>query len=240
MAEKYPKEFLDRLKAVTGKRPKTVIDHILAHGHVTTEELREIYNYDHPPRAVKDVSDLGIPIERFKAKGKHGRTIAAYRFGDPSAARGTTHAGRIIFSKAFKKALLARDSSKCSACSTEYSPALLQIDHRIPYEVGGQTPGKPNEDDYMLLCRPCSRAKSWECEHCQNGKVDKKPEVCQTCFWASPLSYEHIAMRQIRRLELVWTEGEVKEHDELLRIAKDADAEMPEYVKEVIRKHVLE
>ena len=47
-------------------------------------------------------------------------------------------------------------------------------------------------------------------------------------------------MRQIRRLELVWTEGEVKEHDELLRIAKDADAEMPEYVKEVIRKHVLE
>ena len=87
MAEKLPKDFLNRLKAVTGKRPKTVIDHILAHGQITTEDLKDIYGYSHPPRAVKDVTDLGIPIERFKAKGKDGRTIAAYRFGDQSNLR---------------------------------------------------------------------------------------------------------------------------------------------------------
>ena len=44
-----PPEFLDRLRAVTAKRPKTVIDHILEHGFITTEELSELYGYDHPP-----------------------------------------------------------------------------------------------------------------------------------------------------------------------------------------------
>lgn len=36
-----PADFVARCQAVTAKRPRTVIDHILAHGYVTTEELRE-------------------------------------------------------------------------------------------------------------------------------------------------------------------------------------------------------
>jgi hypothetical protein len=36
---KYPKEFLELCASVTGKRPKTVIDHILKHGHITTAEV---------------------------------------------------------------------------------------------------------------------------------------------------------------------------------------------------------
>ena len=51
----YSPEFLARLRAVTNLRPKRVIDHILEHGFVTTEELRIIYGYDHPPRAARDV-----------------------------------------------------------------------------------------------------------------------------------------------------------------------------------------
>lgn len=43
MAERLPKEFLERLRTVTGKRPRVVIEHILKHGHITTEELRDIY-----------------------------------------------------------------------------------------------------------------------------------------------------------------------------------------------------
>jgi hypothetical protein len=50
MAEqKLPKAFLERLSAVTGKRPKTVIEHILKHGFVTTQDLRDKYGYNHPP-----------------------------------------------------------------------------------------------------------------------------------------------------------------------------------------------
>ena len=52
-----PKEFLDRLKAVTAKRAKTVIDHILKHGYITTEQLSDEYGYDHPPRAARDVRE---------------------------------------------------------------------------------------------------------------------------------------------------------------------------------------
>lgn len=43
MPQKYPKEFLELCRSVTAKRPKTVIDHILKHGHIATEELKEKY-----------------------------------------------------------------------------------------------------------------------------------------------------------------------------------------------------
>ena len=55
-----PAEFLELLESVEAKRPRTVIDHILAHGYVTTEDLKERYGYNHPPRAARDVRELGI------------------------------------------------------------------------------------------------------------------------------------------------------------------------------------
>lgn len=42
--QEYPQDFLDRLKSITNKRAKTVIDHILQHGFITTEELKTLYN----------------------------------------------------------------------------------------------------------------------------------------------------------------------------------------------------
>lgn len=35
----YSKEFLDLLESVTAKRPRTVIQHILQHGYITSQEL---------------------------------------------------------------------------------------------------------------------------------------------------------------------------------------------------------
>jgi hypothetical protein len=63
-----PKEFLDRLSAVRNKRARAVIEHILAHGSISTEVLKNVYGYDHPPRAAKDVRDEGIPLETFRVK----------------------------------------------------------------------------------------------------------------------------------------------------------------------------
>ena len=37
--KEYPKEFLDLLESVTAKRPRTVIQHILKHGFITSQEL---------------------------------------------------------------------------------------------------------------------------------------------------------------------------------------------------------
>ena len=62
----YPPEFLELLKSVQAKRPRTVIEHILENGQITTEELKDIYGYNHPPRAIRDVREQGIPIETFR------------------------------------------------------------------------------------------------------------------------------------------------------------------------------
>ena len=38
----YPKEFLEYVQSITNKRAKIVIDHILAHGFITTEDLKRL------------------------------------------------------------------------------------------------------------------------------------------------------------------------------------------------------
>jgi hypothetical protein len=86
MSKKYPKEFMELLESVEAKRPRTVIQHIIKHGHITSQELKDTYGYNHPPRAVRDVRERGIPIETYRIEGTDGRKIAAYRFGDPSEA----------------------------------------------------------------------------------------------------------------------------------------------------------
>ena len=74
---KYPKEFLEHIKSITNKRAKIVIDHILKHGFITTEDLETTYSYNHPPRAARDVREAGIPLETFNIKSKSGKSIAA-------------------------------------------------------------------------------------------------------------------------------------------------------------------
>ena len=90
----YPKEFLDLLKSITAKRAKTVIDHILKHGFITTEDLKMKYGYDHPPRAVRDVREQGIPVETYKVDDSNGKKIAAYKFGDFKKTRFSKLSGR--------------------------------------------------------------------------------------------------------------------------------------------------
>lgn len=231
-----PKWFIERAKAVTAKRAKTVIDHILKHGHITTEELNTLYGYDHPPRAARDVREQGIPLETFRVAGSQGKSIAAYRFADPSKIRTGTLSGRKVFSKEFKKLLIERAGCKCAICLTEYESRYLQVDHRVPYEVGGEGTGENAPDELQLLCGSCNRAKSWSCEHCQNWTDDKKPKVCQTCYWAAPTAYKHVALRLIRRLDVTWTDEETRDFDRLVRAAKKQSQPLPEFVKAALRK----
>ena len=59
------------------KRSRIVIDHIIKYGQITTEELKELYGYNHPPRAIRNVREEGIPLETLKAVSKDGKKIAA-------------------------------------------------------------------------------------------------------------------------------------------------------------------
>ena len=158
---KLPKKILNRLEAVSAKRPRTVIQHILKHGSITTQELSEVYGYEHPPRAIRDVRELGIPIVKTNAKDKSGKSIAKYMFGDLSKWSGVSRkaSGRTALSKALKSALIERFGSRCFIYLEAMDAASLQVDHRVPYEIGGEA----STDDigsFMLLCPSANRAKS--------------------------------------------------------------------------------
>jgi hypothetical protein len=133
---------------------------------------------------------------------------------------------------------LAREKgSRCQICLAQLEERYLQIDHRVPYEVAGDVKlDERDTESYMLLCGSCNRAKSWSCEHCPNWTGTKSGGVCQTCYWASPEAYKHIALVAARRLDLVWTGRETEVFDELQSRAKAAGEPMPEHVKRLLRQ----
>lgn len=235
--ETYPPGFLKLLKSVEAKRPKTVIDHIPEHGQVTTEELKDRYGYNHPPRAIRDVKEEGIPVRTFRVTGTDGRKIAAYKFGDPSEVRAAQLSGRTAFLSRLKTALIEKHGPRCNIYLEPFPLRELQIDHRVPFEIAGDKADLSEDtDEYMLLCGSANRAKSWSCENCANWQA-KAATTCQSCYWAYPESYTHIAMRDIRRLDLLWSSDEISEYDLLIKEANKVQEEAPEYVKNVLRNH---
>ncbi len=222
-------------EGVTKARARVVIDHILQHGSVTTEELQSLYALDHPPRAVQDVKEAGIPIEMFKVRSERtGRKIAAYRFGDPSKIRNGRIDGRKAFSKKFKEALLARYGEADALTGQRLEGRYLQIDHRIPYQVAGDDAhDETNLDAYMLLDASSQRAKSWSCESCRNGRELKDADICRGCYWAFPENYTHIAMMDQRRVDVVWSGAEVKAFEELHKKATASGLSLSEMLKKL-------
>ena len=237
-ADTLPPDFLKLLGEVKAKRPRTVIEHILKHGQITTEELKSRYGYNHPPRAARDVRELGIPLETFRVTSTDGRSIGAYRFGDPAEARPSL-TGRTLLSISLKNALVERYGSRCNIYLQEFPMEDLQVDHRIPYEIAGERTGSGDPERYMLLCASANRAKSWSCEHCENWQR-KDAEVCKSCYWAYPDSYTHVAMKQVRRLDVLWVGEEIAQYESLHRVASGEGKLMPEYVKAVLQRVLRE
>jgi len=233
--QKYPKEFLELCASVTAKRPKTVIDHILKRGRITTEELKSRYGYDHPPRAARDVRELGIELETFRVTAANGRKIAAYRFADPTKKQFRRFSGRTGLSKKIKEELIRKYGCRCFIYLEKMEGRDLQIDHRVPYEVAGESEELKIED-FMLLCGSANRAKSWSCEHCENWTSLKDKNICLSCYWAFPENYKHVALRQIRRVDLIWQGEEIAQYEKLKSDAAKSFLEIPQFVKEVLAK----
>ena len=80
---KLSKTDLKKLNSITDKRPSTVIQHIIRHGFITTEELANDYGYEHAPRAARDVRERGVNLVTYRVKSSDGRNITAYKFGHP-------------------------------------------------------------------------------------------------------------------------------------------------------------
>lgn len=234
---KLSKEILNRLNAITDKRPSTVIQHIIKYGYITTEELASKYGYEHAPRAARDVRERGVNLVTYRVKSSDGRNIAAYKFGEPVFIDNKISkvGGRTALSQALKKALIDKYGAVCFVYLQPIEDRLLQIDHRIPYEIGGEL--DDNIDCYMLLSPSANRAKSWTCEHCPNW-TRKNLEFCSNCFWAHPENYTHIAGREERQIVITFSDNEIDDYNQLISLVgkEKAEDKIKELISEFIKK----
>lgn len=160
------------------KRAIAVLKALLSRGTISTDELAEM-GYEHPPRAVGDVRDAGIPIVTGSAISERtGRRMAVYSFGDPSQIQDGRVGGRSALPKAFKAALIARYGSVDCITGAQLDGRVLQIDHRIPFRIAGDTGlGDQDVESYMLLDASSQRAKS--------GRVSIAPTLAHAMLWCA-------------------------------------------------------
>ena len=217
-----PQEFKAVLDTVTNKRARFVIDTILDKGFCSTEDLKNA-GYEHAPRAARDVRELGIPLETFTVKDTAGKNIAAYKFGDWEEAKKSNPfakaSGRTQLTKKLKNALIERYGERCSLYGEEYPARLLQPDHRVPYEIGGDPENMLDTDCFMLLSPSANRDKSWACEHCANW-TEKDIDMCKTCYYAYPENYQHIAGEKEKRLHIVFKGKDIQLYEKLIEQAE--------------------
>jgi len=116
---KIPKVILDQIKAVTNKRARFVLDSIVRNGVVTTEEINNA-GYEHPPRAARDVRELGFPLKTIKVKHTNGRSIAAYKFDEGELQAGKI--GRCVLPKKLRDEIIhSADQVLCGSCNRKKS-----------------------------------------------------------------------------------------------------------------------
>jgi hypothetical protein len=229
VAQDLPRSLLERIKAVSNKRAKIVLDSIVKNGAITTEELKNI-GYDHPPRAARDVRELGIPLKTTMVKNSIGRRMAAYAFDE--MALDATKTGRKLLPKKVRDGLIKVAGGKCQICRSEHN---LQVDHRVPFEVAGESllvVGQP----YQVLCGSCNRKKSWACEHCSNWLDLKVVKLCQSCYWSGADPYSHVALAQERRVDLVWIGAQVEDYDRLDGEARSKKADLKQLIKAKLKR----
>ncbi|MEX6726148.1 hypothetical protein [Parapedomonas caeni] len=157
-----------------GARATKVLKAMLERGSITTEELLDL-GYKHAPRARMDVVDNGFPVKTTMVKGSDGRRMASYSLLSDAEMR-EAQQGRSIIPKVFKAKLVAHYGEVDGITGWQVTARALQVDHRIPYQVGGDA-GLENEDvsAFMLLTGSSQRAKSFSCERCQNFLERSRP-----------------------------------------------------------------
>lgn len=226
-----PDDYVTRLKSVTAKRARSVIMYLLEHGTATNAELEEKLGYTHGPRAVRDVRELGFPVKTLR-RTIDGKSVGVYAFDtppDPNANMLSKELGRTALSNELRDKLIAKYGSKCFITLVSVPKSELQVDHRIPYEIGGE----PSHDDptkFMLLTGSSNRRKSWACEHCSNW-TKRDPEYCATCFWAYPEHYTHVADNDDRVLMLAFTGTETEAYD---RMHEQFGDRLPDLAKKAV------
>jgi|SRR5690554_996482 len=228
-------EYIDLVVKVCSSRAVYVINHILDNGSISSEDIRN-EGYVHGARAVGDVRDNGIPLITNNIKSTDNRTIAEYTFGPAKDIKRHKFGGRVNFPKKLKGQLIDRDGLICNISQQSLPEGELTIDHRVPYYISGDIQGDRDPNDFMLLSKSMQRAKSWDCEHCQNLLDKFDIEICKTCYWAYPENYTHVAMKEMRSINVTWEGAEVAEYDKMENSCKESGETAQDYLKKIVKE----
>jgi hypothetical protein len=220
-------EFLERVREVRNKRAKLVLDTIIENGSITTAELKQ-RGYQDPRRAARDVRELGFRLKT-KRVTIDGRSMAQYSFDDGPIE--SAKAGRSAVPKSLRLAIIQAAGGKCQICRSSYN---LQVDHRVPYEVAGESLAT-QQDSFQALCGSCNRLKSWACEHCENWRTIKSAQKCGSCYWSGEAGYSHVALRDERRVDITWERDEVKDYSVISLAAEESGLSVADYLKDRIK-----
>jgi len=227
VADKLSEQILERIAQVTNKRARVVLDAIAKNGKITTEQLQRL-GYDHPPRAARDVRELGFTLVTKMVTNAGGKRMAEYTLASNVEAGKT---GRLQLPKKERDSVIQVAGGKCQLCGATHD---LQVDHRVPYEVAGESL-KSQLDAHMVLCGTCNRRKSWICEHCPNLLKLKEVKTCQTCYWANPEKHKHVATEKLRRVDVVFVAGEAADFDQFRRRCLLNGKSTAQGLKELVR-----
>ncbi|MDX0029736.1 hypothetical protein GOA88_31050 [Sinorhizobium meliloti] len=164
--------------------------------------------------------------------------MAIYSFGDPDKIQEGRIGGRSAFPKKFKAALIKRYGSIDCITGASLDERVLQIDHRIPYRIAGDAGlTDHNVEEYMLLDASSQRAKSWSCEHCPNMHA-RDAQACRSCYWAFPEDYRHIALQDVRRVDITWQGRDVAVYDTIKALADRSGVTVRDILLELARQKV--
>lgn len=222
-----PKEYVARLKSVTARRAGRVIKAMLEEGRVTQSEL-EAMGYTHGPRAVRDVRELGFGV--VTVRGADGFAIYAFDSPSKNVNQLAKSKGRTALEKELRSALVAKYGARDFITLEYIDEGLLQVDHRVPYEIGGE-PDHSDLSRFMLLSGSSNRMKSHACENCPNWTA-KDASMCESCFWAHPEKYSHMAGRRECPLLLEFSGDDVD-------VIQDARGRYGSTLEETLKKTIV-
>jgi len=119
--KKVSKSAVDKIHAAIAEcsiRPLRVLFECCVSDGISTEELTTKYGYNQPPRAARDLRELGFNLKTKFSKTSDGRRMAIYYIDDFNSF--SNKEGRKIFSKVEKTSLFELHKGSCYYCMGKF------------------------------------------------------------------------------------------------------------------------
>lgn len=162
----------------------------LRQGFVTKQDC---YQLGFDPVVTRDLTKHGVVFESHQGRILLDLQASNVALGGPA-----------VFPTRERDSLIEQASFLCALCGRQYPRKRLALDHRVPHRVAGNSlvASQGAEAATQVLCYGCNNDKQHACRDCPNQQSTLNPETCESCFWAYPEAYCHVATTPERRAEL--------------------------------------